>query len=190
MDMSSMDHGSHAGMDMGSGSDSTEQACKISMLWNWYTTDACFLSEQWHIRSVGDYVGTLIGIFFIVVALEAVRRLGREYDRAIRRAYYRREEAALEALKKNAPSKASDVGRAAPFRPSLKEHLIRSTMYMVQFGTAYILMLLAMYFNGGIILAIIAGGGVGYALFARDTATPEGSFLGDDSPAARGECCC
>jgi hypothetical protein len=26
---------------------------QISMLWNWYTVDSCFLSTQWHIRSKG-----------------------------------------------------------------------------------------------------------------------------------------
>jgi copper transporter 1 len=26
---------------------------QISMLWNWYTVDSCFLSEQWHVRSLG-----------------------------------------------------------------------------------------------------------------------------------------
>ncbi|GAA5884062.1 hypothetical protein JCM6882_002120 [Rhodosporidiobolus microsporus] len=175
-----MDHGS-----MGSDSGSTDAACKISMLWNWYTIDACFLSEQWHVRSVGGYVGSILGVFFAVVALEGLRRLGREYDRSIRAAYYKRENLALEALAKNA-SKV-EVAKAAPFRPSLKEHAIRSTFYGVQFGTAYILMLLAMYFNGGIILAIICGGFVGYGLFGRDTA---GGAEVDDSPAARGECCC
>ncbi|GAA5836339.1 hypothetical protein JCM11251_001467 [Rhodosporidiobolus azoricus] len=181
MDMSGMDHG---GMDMGGDSGSTEAACKISMLWNWYTVDACFLSDQWHVRSAGGFAGTVIGVFFIVVALEGVRRLGREYDRSIRAAYFKRETLALAALAKNA-SKV-EVAKASPFRPSVKEHLIRSTFYGVQFGTAYILMLLAMYFNGYIVLAIIFGGFVGYTLFGRDTAGGEV----DDSPAARGECCC
>ena len=58
------------GMGMGSGS---EHACKISMMWNWCvvsscgcggwgkltesrnTIDACFISEQWHIRSKGAW---------------------------------------------------------------------------------------------------------------------------------------
>ncbi|GAA5995210.1 hypothetical protein JCM11641_005642, partial [Rhodosporidiobolus odoratus] len=174
MDMSGMDMGGTGmdGMDMGSGG--SDAACKatgcshtlaaVRMLWNWYTIDACFLSERWHVRSVGDYVGTILGVFFIVVALEGVRRLSREYDRSIRRAYYVREDRALSALAKN--SDALAVGKAAPFRPSFTEHLVRSVFYGVQFGTAYILMLLAMYFNGGIILAIVVGGFVGYGLFA------------------------
>ncbi|GAA6008823.1 hypothetical protein JCM10207_001736 [Rhodosporidiobolus poonsookiae] len=176
-----------SGMDMGSDSSTGDAACKINMLFNWYTIDACFLTEQWHVRSVGGYVGSLIGVFFLVVALEAVRRFSREYERSIRTAYYKRESLALAALAKNA-SKV-EVAKAAPFRPSLQQHLIRSVFYGVQFGTSYILMLLAMYFNVGILLVIVFGGGVGYLLFARDTATPEAG-INNDSPEARGECCC
>ncbi|GAA5920852.1 hypothetical protein JCM1841_002352, partial [Sporobolomyces salmonicolor] len=62
MDMSGMNMGS--GMSMGSGSgnsSTTDAACKISMMWNWYTIDACFLSKEWHIRSAGGYAGSIIG---------------------------------------------------------------------------------------------------------------------------------
>lgn len=133
------------------------------MLWNWTVQDACFLTSGWHIRSVGDYVGTLIGVFFLVVALEGVRRLGREYDQSIRAAYYRREALALAALAKN---QGREVAQAAPFRPSHKEHAIRSVFYFVQYSVAFLLMLLGMYFNGGVLLAIFAGGGVGHFIFA------------------------
>ncbi|GAA6004936.1 copper transporter family protein [Rhodotorula paludigena] len=152
----------HSGMDMGGSSDSGMGACKISMLFNWTTIDACFLTEQWHVRSVGDFVGSLIGIFFFVVALEAVRRIGRDYDRRIRAAYYRREGLALAALAKNSGKAIAD---AAPFRPSHQEQAVRSVFHFVQFGAAYILMLLAMYFNLAVLLTLFAGAGVGYFLF-------------------------
>ncbi|GAA5877725.1 hypothetical protein JCM1840_003337 [Sporobolomyces johnsonii] len=186
MDMSGM--GTSSGMSMGSGSGSsstTEAACKISMMWNWYTIDACFLSKEWHIRSKGGYAGSIIGVFFMVVALECVRRLSRDYDRQIRMAYYKREEAALAAVAKN--SGKDEVATAAPFRPSMRQQLVRACFYGVQFGTSYILMLLAMYFNGGLILAIMAGGFVGFFISARDTANVEAAV---DDAAVRGECCC
>lgn len=40
MDMD-MDHGSHAGHGMDMGGGGSGPACKISMLWNWNTIDAC-----------------------------------------------------------------------------------------------------------------------------------------------------
>jgi copper transporter 1 len=51
------------------------------MLWNWYTIDSCFLARSWHVTSKGMFAGSVIGVFLLVIAIESVRRLGREYDR-------------------------------------------------------------------------------------------------------------
>lgn len=56
---------------------------QISMLWNWYTVDACFLSSQWHVRSAGAFAGSVIAVFIITALVEGVRRAAREYDRQI-----------------------------------------------------------------------------------------------------------
>ncbi|GAA5922276.1 hypothetical protein JCM3775_005679 [Rhodotorula graminis] len=174
----------HSGMDMGMGGGSESGgACQISMLFNWTVVDSCFLTSSWHVRSVGAFAASVIGVFFMVLAHEAVRRLGREYDRSIRTAYYRREALALAALAKN---QGKEIALSAPFRPSNKEHAVRSLFYFVQFGVAYILMLLAMYFNVAILMAIIGGGGVGHFLFARDTATDASTAY----EASKDECCC
>lgn len=58
----------------------------VSMLWNWYTVDACFLSSSWHVTSKAQFAGSVIGICLLVMAIEGVRRLGREYDRRLLRA--------------------------------------------------------------------------------------------------------
>ncbi|BGP29918.1 copper transporter complex subunit Ctr4 [Rhodotorula toruloides] len=195
-----MDHSSMH-MDMGSGMDmGGAGSCKISMLWNWTTTGACFLTPQWRIRSTADYIGTLIGVFSAVVLLEFVRRLGREYDRSIRAGYYRREERALSVLGKTTSDSSAAGGeeggkdgekvvvQVQPFRPTAKQHLLRTAFHLTQFSTSYILMLLAMYFNGGVILAIFLGAAAGYGLFGRDTAADlEGE--GRRREGERGECC-
>lgn len=53
------------------------------MLWNWYTVDTCFLSSSWHNTTLAMYAGSVVGVFALVVAIEAVRRVGREFDRKI-----------------------------------------------------------------------------------------------------------
>lgn len=55
------------------------------MLWNWYTVDACFLSSTWHVKSKAQFAGSVIGVCLLVMAIEGVRRLGREYDRRLLR---------------------------------------------------------------------------------------------------------
>lgn len=75
---------SHGSMSSMSGMGSSDgPACKISMLWNWNVENACFLADSWHITSRGMFAGTCIGIIALVVALEFVRRIHREYDRYI-----------------------------------------------------------------------------------------------------------
>jgi copper transporter 1 len=54
----------------------------------------------------------------------------------------------------------------APYRPSLVEHTVRSLMHMAQFAVAYIIMLLAMYFNGYIIICIFIGAFLGAFIFS------------------------
>jgi copper transporter 1 len=51
------------------------------MLWNWYTIDACFLSEDWQIHSQGGFAALLIGVVLLVVLLEFLRRAAKTYDR-------------------------------------------------------------------------------------------------------------
>ena len=53
------------------------------MLWNWNTINSCFLARTWQIKSNGMFAGSVIGIFLLCMAIEGVRRLGREYDRRI-----------------------------------------------------------------------------------------------------------
>ncbi|SMY20777.1 unnamed protein product [Zymoseptoria tritici ST99CH_1A5] len=162
-----MDHG---GMDMGD-----SPSCKISMLWNWYTVDACFLTSSWHVTSNGMFAASCIGVAFLVVLLEALRRLGQDYD-ALIHANFRRRAAQLQASYTSLPPSdpqdccgpaAANAPPSYPaqtfltFRPSPLQQTIRAVIHMLTFGVAYIVMLLAMYFNGYIILSIFLGAGLG-----------------------------
>ncbi|PYH66409.1 high-affinity Cu transporter CTR3 [Aspergillus vadensis CBS 113365] len=50
------------------------------MLWNWNTMDACFISSSWHITSPSMFAGSCIGVVFLVICLEFLRRVASEYD--------------------------------------------------------------------------------------------------------------
>ncbi|GJN72262.1 hypothetical protein PLICBS_006334 [Purpureocillium lilacinum] len=141
-----MDHSSHGG---GGDADS----CKISMFWNWYTIDACFLTSNWHIRSGGMFAATCIGVVFLVVLIEFFRRLGKEYDAFLLRQFQR------ESTRRY--TEEGSVSQVVTFRASLVQQLIRSAIHAVTFGGAYIVMLLAMYFNGYVIICIFIGAGLG-----------------------------
>lgn len=174
---SMMDMG-HGGMDMGGDS------CKMSMYWNWFTIDACFLSETWKITSRGMFAGSCIGVIILVIALEFVRRMQREYDRFIVREWkVRRDRHLTESsteeldMAKTIP-KISLVGLSfkpscynSTFQPTLIQQFIRSVFYMIQMGGAYIVMLLAMYYNGYIYFCILIGALLGFFFFGSDNIT-------------------
>lgn len=157
------------------------------MLWNWHTIDACFLAESWHIRDNGMFAASCIGVALLVVLLEFMRRLGKEYDASLTRSFHRHaaylypsvlttnsslnqvtgsaEESCCASAKPN-PSVPTRIPSSMPpatmtFRASPLQQLVRSLIHMVIFGLGYIIMLLAMYFNGYIIISIIFGACIG-----------------------------
>ncbi|KAL1646576.1 copper transporter complex subunit Ctr4 [Diplodia intermedia] len=177
---------------MGGGS-----SCKISMLWNWYTVDSCFIARSWHVRSAGAFAGSCIGVVLLVVALEGLRRAQRELDRHFRRvnsttsapshasASAAREESGggssasssgtgggkgLAAAVAGRGGRGMQAAAAAVVGP-LKwwQQLVRSALFMVQFAVGYFVMLLAMYYNGYIIICIFIGAFLGAAMFQWDT---------------------
>lgn len=98
------------------------------MLWNWNTVDACFLSRSWHVTSKGMFAGSVFGVFFLCMAIEAWRRLAREFDRRI---------ASVAAVKRTRSEKGL-VGSSGGIRAMYIHHVVRSLLYGVQFAGAFI----------------------------------------------------
>lgn len=159
------------------------------MLWNWDTIDACFISSSWQIKSRGMFAGSCIGVILLVMSLEALRRLSKEYDRYILRRFKR--QVALDASyatntntittdsqedptnnnKTVAQQKAKAVVCTPPlrFRPSIVQQSIRALLHMVTFAVAYFVMLLAMYYNGYFIICIFIGAYLGGFVFSWES---------------------
>ncbi|RAH75168.1 high-affinity Cu transporter CTR3 [Aspergillus aculeatinus CBS 121060] len=162
------------------------------------------------------FAGTCLGTICLVVCLEFLRRVAREYDAfLIRRARLRYQFLAnldlpSEGEMHTAPPSASaststsrckdaaaaTVGTAAatpagaappPYRPTLPEQLVRATLHMLQFAVAYFVMLLAMYFNGYIIICIIVGAFLGALVFSWEV-MGSGDGVGNDATAVT-KCC-
>lgn len=60
----------------------------------------------------------------------------------------------------------ADLAAFAPYRPSPVEQIVRALLHMLQFAVAYFIMLLAMYFNGYIIICIFIGAFLGSLIFS------------------------
>ncbi|KAJ4385063.1 hypothetical protein N0V85_008281 [Neurospora sp. IMI 360204] len=165
------------------------------MLWNWYTIDACFIHPSWQITTRGAFAATCIGIMLMVVLLEFLRRLGKEYDEWIVRDFRRRsalireQQRRLLRQQQQQRGQGSTTGDAAAktglstsssvverrrgymgtttktttlkFRASPLQQLIRAVIHAVMFGLGYLVMLLAMYYNGYVIISILIGALIG-----------------------------
>ena len=131
----------------------------LQILWNWYTIDACFLAQSWHVRSSGAFAASCIGVIFLVISLELLRRTQREFDRYLSRPYPRvggetgsrsgdYEEAKGSHIKV-AGLRTSSWG-TNPTTGKLKvwQQAVRSLLFMLQFAVGYFTMLLAMNYNG------------------------------------------
>ncbi|KAF2445822.1 Ctr-domain-containing protein [Karstenula rhodostoma CBS 690.94] len=165
--------GGMGGMDMGGGDG---KACKISMLWNWDTVGTCFLSKSWHNTSKGMFAGSCIGVILLVLSLEFLRRAAKEYDRYILAQHTRSlaeaspgPNSSSDAVNKNVARAATRTITPRSFRPSLLQQVIRALLHMLQFAVAYFVMLLAMYYNGYIIICIFIGAFLGYFVFGWES---------------------
>ncbi|KAM3420089.1 Copper transport protein [Cercospora zeina] len=135
-----------------------------------------FLSESWRITSNGMFAGSCIGVILLVMVLEALRRASKEYDAYLVR---KRVPAAYPPTATATGSQPSDSdssknatatttampSRPLSFRPTVLEQLIRALLHMLQFAVAYVIMLLAMYYNGYIIICIFIGAFIGAFVF-------------------------
>lgn len=142
-----------------------------------------FLAESWHVSSNGAFAATCIGTVLLVMVMEALRRLGKEYDEWILRAFHARA-ASLDAPPSSVPSLSRNSNNAASpkavqssistvatdsrqnlrtvvFRASPLQQAIRAVLHAVSLGVAYIVMLLVMSYNGYVIICVIIGGGLG-----------------------------
>lgn len=113
------------------------------------------------------FAGSCIGVICLVISLEFLRRVQREYDGYVRRQDQKAYTASLNRTGstpassergiedgKNASVDSHPLGAPTPTRPHIKRvtllqrQLLRSLLHMLQFGVAYFVMLLAMYYNG------------------------------------------
>lgn len=175
-----------------------------------------FLSKSWHITSRGMFAGSCIGVICLVLCLEFLRRIGREYDAFIvhrarlRSQFLSAETKAASGLGSGSSTPSASLLAAehdpkttnntntnsgnsdqpnnkqsttttqptptppAPpiddsymiFRPTIIEQTVRAILHLFQFAVAYFIMLLAMYFNGYIIICIFIGAFLGSFIFS------------------------
>jgi len=123
------------------------------------------------------FAGSCIGVILLVMSLEFLRRASREYHRYILSQAKPKQQLhnspMSRSLSDNVSAKVTTaanittVGASArKFRPDILQQVIRALFHMVQFAVAYFIMLLAMSYNGYIMISIIIGAFLGFFVFS------------------------
>lgn len=128
------------------------------------------------------FAGSCIGVILLVLSLEFLRRAGKEYDRYIINQYTESLPAtspvssvsSTTGVPKSAEASAGPTSRnncipTKRFRPSVAQQAVRALLHMLQFAVAYFVMLLAMYYNGYIIICIFIGAFLGFFTFGWES---------------------
>ncbi|MCJ1263483.1 Copper Transporter integral membrane protein that functions in high affinity copper transport [Lobaria immixta] len=164
------------------------------MFWNWNTIDACFVTSAWQITSPGMFTAFCTGVLCLAASFEALGRMSQKYDKHIFRQFqyapipssddgenHSNDEDPSNVAGDSAtedkvllngkplrrfPSPVSYLNTKGHFRPNMAQQGIRAGIYMVRFGVAYFIMLLAMNLNGYLILAILMGTYMGSFVFS------------------------
>ncbi|KAF3069722.1 Copper transport protein CTR3 [Daldinia childiae] len=167
---------------MGEGKMQMGECHERQMLWNWETIDACFLSESWQVKSRGGFAGLCIGVVLLVILLEFLRRASKIYDQHLIRQHIKATSALAATTVNNSTDTANGaliskegngaLVRATPFRPKLWQQAIRASLHTLHFALAYWIMLLAMYYNGYLIICIILGAFIGFFILQWEHIDP------------------
>jgi len=71
-------------------------------------------------------------------------------------------------------SQRQNSGKSMTLRPNALQQMVRAVLHVLQFAVAYVIMLLAMYYNGYVIICIFIGAFVGFFLFDWEDIPLEG----------------
>ena len=127
------------------------------------------------------FSGSCVGVVGLVLLLELLRRLQREYDRLIAQQAQQRklqDESGDDGYSgENPPHSAipllSEWAKSLPlpsrhsgYLPTAPQQAVRALLYTLQLAVAYTIMLLAMYYNGYILVSILIGAFIGSFIFS------------------------
>jgi len=140
----------------------------MPMYFHW-STDVVVLFEAWHVNTPGWYMVTAATLFLLGLFYEWLITFRQGYEYKIQSKRFESKPIAADFISKN---NRHNLLRHLP-EPQVEAvnknayHLVAAALHVLQLSIAYVLMLVVMTYNLGLVIAVIGGAGVGYFLFAR-----------------------
>jgi len=131
----------------------------MPMYFTWSTKDLYVLFHAWHVKEDWQYLVSVLVVILAAAAYELLTSFRITLDHK-----WSYSEDAEPILSKG----DANVQRPSPDRSFWSSYyLIRASLHTLQLFLSYMLMLIAMTFNVGLLLALLVGAFVGYFLFGR-----------------------
>jgi len=157
-------HTGHAAHDM------PRARCSMNMLWNYQIVDTCIVFRSWHVSSTTSFVLSFFAIVAIGVFYEWLRSYQKVVDRKIVAVESKgkvRSGASRDASRERTQEDVSLLGKGSNgISISPLSRIIRAVLYATTVFISFFLMLVFMTYNAYLILAVVAGAGIGHYFFA------------------------
>ncbi|KAK9447067.1 Ctr copper transporter family-domain-containing protein [Limtongia smithiae] len=185
MDMPGHDMSGHTNMTM-------PAMCKMNMIFNWDPTDVCVVFKWWHIRGTGTFILSFLAIATLGIAYEYLRKvassplLAAEPRRIVLQDSSDDEEVADDSANGSSSRAAAarrrlykNYGAIGAVQVESREFIrrnsraVRAVMYGVQVVFSFFIMLVAMTYNGPIIMAVGLGAIIGNYIFTSTSSAED-----------------
>lgn len=155
------DHANHSGGDNpGVDSTSTQHHMMMSM-WFHLGSEETILFEFWKISEIGGLIGSVVFIFFLAFAYEALKFYREQlYRRSFRAVQYNTVTVPVEN-----GGAVKETHKTVQVKMFSAVHALQTFLHLVQTIISYFLMLIFMTYNVWLCLAVALGAGVGYFFF-------------------------
>lgn len=127
------------------------------------------------------FAATCAGTILLTFALEFFRRMSRTYDRYIVIQHEKDIRSSVTLKRVMMEGGEQRQQEQQQFRPGVCQQAVRALLFLSQVVTAYVLILLAVSFNGFIILSIFLGSLLSFFAFQWDAVPVRGVIRGNGS---------
>eukprot|EP00043_Microstomoeca_roanoka_P005851 m.58424 g.58424 ORF g.58424 m.58424 type:complete len:156 (-) comp13149_c0_seq1:536-1003(-) len=145
-------------------------------MWFEQTTDAVILFKGWETHTKAQYIGACIGVVILGFIYEWAKNLRSDLDSWMA-CRLRKSHSCCKDEQQGLLGGAAVNGAVAatPVQIPFHYQLVRTLIHMLHFTLAYFLMLIAMTYNTGLFISLVAGSGLGYFVFMRRGLSSSGS---------------
>ncbi|KAL5500463.1 hypothetical protein EMCRGX_G012028 [Ephydatia muelleri] len=150
--------------------DNSTMNMNMEMQMSFFFGNFKLLFDTWNVNDGGALFGAMVAMFFLTIALEALRAFrewlhGWTLEKYVKVKGCGGDTPEKQPERKDSAANILVVVKNRDLAMPVLLHVIQSILYTIQVGVTYLLMLAVMSYNGAIFIAVCIGAGFGYLSF-------------------------